>query len=65
MSKTKRKLRAITNAEFCDKWKAKNDGRCYNKYECCPLFFREYSVCVNQNTFRFMNNKYIFIEVRE
>lgn len=66
MSKKKRKLRAITNAEFCDKWKSKHHNSCNDYDRCmgCPLVF--YYGCYNsQKPFRFADGKYIFIEVKE
>ena len=68
MSKKKRKLRAITNAEFCDKWR-KNHLFCKSIVSggyCCPISptgncFRESFL----NKPYIINGKYIFIEVRE
>lgn len=66
MSKKKHKLRAITNAEYCDKWKSKHH-RCCTDYDLCmicPLSF--YPRCFDsQKPFRFADGKYIFIEVKE
>lgn len=31
--KPKHKFRAMTNEEFCRKWEAKHNGRCFGKYE--------------------------------
>lgn len=62
--KKKRKFRAMTNAEFCVKWQSKHRNRCYGDYEICPLLY--YSGCYkNQKPFRFIDGKYIFIEVKE
>lgn len=63
--KTKtRKFRAMTNAEFCDKWRSKHHGRCYSNYDLCLLF--SYSGCCNsQKPFRLANSKYILVEVKE
>lgn len=64
--KPKHKLRAMTNAEFCDKWKSKHH-RCCTDYDLCmicPLSF--YPRCFDsQKPFRFADGKYIFIEVKE
>nr|DAO16276.1 MAG TPA: hypothetical protein [Caudoviricetes sp.] len=62
--KKKRKFRAMTNAEFCDKWLSKHRNRCYGDHEICPLLY--YSGCyTNQKPFRFVDGKYIMIEVKE
>lgn len=68
MSKKKRKLRAITNAEFCDKWR-KNHLFCKSIVSggyCCPISptgncFRESFL----NKPYIINGKYIFIEVKK
>lgn len=63
-NKKKRKLRAMTNAEYCKRWRLKHHGRCYSDYDLCPLF--SYLDCCNsQKPFRLANGKYIFKEVEE
>lgn len=67
-SKPKRKFRAMTNAEFCDKWR-KNHLFCKSIVSdgyCCPISptgncFREDFL----NKPYIINGKYIFIEVKE
>lgn len=64
MNKKKRKFRAMTNAEFCNKWQSKHPNRCHGDYEICPLLY--YSECYkSQKPFRFLNGKYILVEVKE
>ena len=66
--KKKRKLRAMTNAEFCDKWR-KDHLFCKSIVSggyCCPISptgncFRESFL----NKPYIINGKYIFIEVKE
>lgn len=66
MSKKKRKLRAMTNAEFCDKWR-KNHLFCKSIVSdgyCCPISptgncFRESFL----NKPYIINGKYILVEV--
>lgn len=61
-SKPKRKFRAMTNAEFCDKWQAEHNNHCSGKFELCPLFFME--GCEHSNKpYTKANGKYILIEV--
>ena len=68
MSKKKRKFRAMTNSEFCDKWR-KNHLFCKSINSdgyCCPISptgncFRESFL----NKPYIINGKYIFIEVKE
>lgn len=68
MSKKKRKFRAMTNAEFCDKWR-KNHLFCKSIGSdgyCCPISptgncFRESFL----NKPYIINGKYILIEVKE
>lgn len=65
-TKKKRKFMAMTNAEFCDKWKSKHYRSCtdYDLCMTCPLL--SYFDCYNsQKPFRFADGKYIFIEVKE
>ena len=67
-SKPKRKLRAMTNSEFCDKWR-KNHLFCKSINSdgyCCPISptgncFRESFL----NKPYIINGKYIMVEVRE
>lgn len=60
--KKKRKFRAMTNMEFCDKWQAEHNNHCSGKFELCPLFFME--GCEHSNKpYTKANGKYIFIEV--
>lgn len=61
--KKKRRLRAMTCQEFCDKWQLKHNNKCCED-ELCPLFFVEW--CEHSNKpFRKQNGKYILIEVKE
>lgn len=68
MSKKKRKLRAMTNAEFCDKWR-KNHLFCKSiggDGYCCPISptdncFREDFL----NKPYIINGKYILVEAKE
>lgn len=67
-NKPKRKLRAMTNAEFCDKWR-KNHLFCKSIVSdgyCCPISptgdcFRESFL----NKPFIIDGKYILVEVRE
>lgn len=60
--KRKHKLRAMTDAEYCEKWRSKHYGSCYSDYDLCLLF--PYSGCCNsQKPFRLANGKYILVEV--
>ncbi len=61
----KKKLRTMTNGEYCDKWLSKHkycllsDGA-----YCCPLFGK---TCLKENVNKplVINGKYILIEVKE
>lgn len=64
--KKKRKFRAMTNGEYCDKWLSKH------KYcvrsggtERCPLFVSKTCLKENVNKPLVINGKYILIEVKE
>lgn len=65
ISKKKRKLRAMTNAEFCDRRFKEHPCCRYFGYYKCPNF---YSNCTD-STFKErpcrINGKYILIEVKE
>lgn len=61
--KPKRKFRAMTNAEFCRKWEAKHNGRCFGKYEFCPLYYSDF--CQTSEPYKTKAGKYILIEVKE
>ncbi len=61
MSKKKHKLRAMTDAEFCDKWRREHHGKCYRDYNLCPLFC--YQGCCNSKKPCKVNGKYILVEV--
>jgi hypothetical protein len=62
--KKKHKFRAMTNAEFCRKWQAKHNNRCFGEFECCPLYYAVGNMCCfSTKPFRLPNGKYIFIEV--
>lgn len=64
--KRKRKFRAMTNAEFCRKWQAKHNNRCFGEFECCPLYYAIGNMCCfSTKSFRLPNGKYILIEVKE
>ncbi len=66
MSKKKRKFRAMTNKEFCIKWKKEHNSSCYDKGEYCPLLYYYETKCwTSDKPFRLANGKYIFIEVKE
>lgn len=68
INKKKRKFRAMTNAEFCDKWR-KNHLFCKSVVSggyCCPISptdncFRESFM----NKPFIINGKYILVEVKE
>ena len=67
MSKKKHKLRAMTNEEFCQKWR-KSHLYCKKNVEYrCPLFISKdcYYKVVNENKPCRINGKYILIEVKE
>lgn len=65
-NKHKRKLRAMTNAEFCRKWRAKHNNRCFGKFECCPLYYAVGNMCCFSTTpFRLPNGKYILREAKQ
>ncbi len=65
-NKKKRKLKAVTNGEFCRKWKEahifcrKDDVKCpfYGVVDCRPSSFKK-------NPFQTKDGKYILIEVKE
>lgn len=64
--KKKRKFRAMTNGEYCDKWLSKHkyclrsDGT-----ERCPLFPSKTCLKDNVNEPLVINGKYILIEMKE
>lgn len=68
MSKKKRKFRAMTNGEYCDKWR-KNHLFCKSIISggyCCP--FSPTGDCFRKSFLSkpcIINGKYILIEVRE
>lgn len=68
MSKKKRKLRAMTNAELCDKWR-KNHLFCKSIVSggyCCPI--SPTGNCLRESFLNkpyIINGKYILIEVKE
>lgn len=62
--KRKRKFRAMTNEEFCKKWEAKHNGRCFGKYEPCPLYY-SVTFCQTSEPYKTKAGKYILIEVAE
>lgn len=62
--KKKRKFRAMTNEKFCRKWEAKHNGRCFGKYEPCPLYY-SVTFCQTSEPYKTKAGKYILIEVAE
>lgn len=62
--KTKtREFKAMTKAEFCEKWQLEHQLRCGGTFGICPLFFEEN--CEYSNKPCKVNGKYILIEVKE
>ena len=64
-SKKKHKLRAMTNAEFCQKWWEKHFYCKSDDEYRCPLYFSNACFEENENKPCRINGKYIFIEVKE
>lgn len=66
--KKRHKLRAMTNGEFCQKWK-KEHAHCRNgaKGVACPLFRRMECAteAFKKKPFKTEDGKYIFVEVKE
>lgn len=58
-----RKLRAMTNAEFCDKCQKKYHLRCNDGVKFCPLFFKTGCGAIDKPCK--VNGKYILIEAKE
>ena len=61
--KPKHKLRAMTNAEFCKKWRRKYHACRFENKKNCPLF--QYQGCCNSKKPCRINGKYILIEEKE
>ena len=64
--KKKRKFRAMTNGEYCDKWHSKHKY-CLSSggTERCPLFVSKTCFKEDVNKPLVINGKYILIEVKE
>lgn len=59
----KRKFRAMTNAEFCEKWQLKHQLRCGGTFGICPLFSEK--DCEHSNKPCKVNGRYILIEEKK
>ena len=68
MSKKRRKLRAMTNGEFCRKWKKEHTDCSDNRsFVVCPFYYRMdcASKAFKAKPFKTNEGKYLLVEVQE
>lgn len=61
----KRKFRAMTNGEYCDRWFKEHSCCRYFGHYKCPNFYSNCTDSTFRNRLCRINGKYILIEVKE